>query len=1325
MVSTVFSVHAVKLCDFGFARAMSCSTFVLTSIKGTPLYMAPELVQERPYTHCVDLWSMGVILYELYTGQPPFLTSSIYTLVKRIVRDPVRFPSDMPEEFRSFLSGLLEKEPDRRLAWPELLEHPFLKGIPSVATATNSEGGFGVNGSLAETPSTAGRDIAHITLMSDTVDRVEKLDVDTASLLASKRRENDKRDEDVEENGSETRIAAARADGGQSLPENRPRSMATSSRQEDDRANSITGAKGSEFGTSPAAPSSRPIPMMRGRTESPLGCSPANPGHEPVFIDPPQFSQQMSPSRYTSNLSSKGGRGGSTGNLAQAASAPATLAVLMDASRRIHHDPRKIISVWEEKRVQMAIDDALQSPSGTAAVMRWSKQQETVVGVRLLDSLFRANPPSPGLTESYSRLVRVALMAGQQLLSVGSNLVCMIAKALQVAHLKSAELPVVDLFCEMISTRGDWTVTEAGCHAIRHVCAQAQHTIFDMQRSSSSTAAMAAALLEAAADKKAAGRLCRCIEDSHQGHQHGSRTVEEAAIGALASLLPGGNMSSGSTAPQQERDENEAARNKIPSSTDDSPHFPCALLAQTPTLQSWNPHRSGHRSASRLWLEASQAILASSSSHETLVTALVQSNVHDKGEESSDYNLHDVVLRLIHRLLLLEPRFGTVFVHGGLVDVLLGLIKARDGGFANVAPVLPLMVLADVLPFAVKVTTGPPGDVQHGKEFDFVQQITSALGTDRLVNFLQPSLVGAQRNSVLSASSAMLLGSLLSLAAGSPDNVLWMVGTGSGGSSFRSQGLDRAVAPSLRTFSTLLVPDSTLAALRRFLLFPCIDPTHSQSMQALDGSPCATGILDGAVTLTAALAHVDSKRFVSSGLAKSALRLLCNLPHTISPDCGAPGKELSPRGLVALLESIRCAMETEPEVVEIFAAEEESVPALLATLHPEFLKSLDASVDAHASGNREISRKLTTAVRYAATSILQGSFSHQTAKAESAARQVQRYLLTARGSIPALVSCLIAVSKVSRKIGPNDLEMACLPACVHLLARLSVAHKDASSVSSEFASAGGLSPSIVTTILKTSNDGSVLTSGLVIISQLARAASSSEVQEAFVDAGLIPLMPDLLMHDDSAVRARAANLLGNLCRHSDALYADLMRYNVIPPLIDLCRDHDRSTRKFACFAIGNAGFHNSMLYPLLRPAIRSLVYLLGDEEDRTRANAAGALGNLLRNSAELVPDVLSAGALQGLLDLVSQKTQGVEEARNMPPSVQISLFSLGNMAAHHLCADALVQMNVEEVLHEVEELPGCDAITKKYVARVRQKLSSHSNRGGVARPPPQQTPLRM
>ncbi|KAH7676534.1 Non-specific serine/threonine protein kinase protein [Dioscorea alata] len=117
----------VKLCDFGFARAMSANTVVLRSIKGTPLYMAPELVREQPYNHTADLWSLGVILYELFVGQPPFYTNSVYALIRHIVKDPVKYPDNMSPNFRSFLKGLLNKVPQSRLSWPALLEHPFVK----------------------------------------------------------------------------------------------------------------------------------------------------------------------------------------------------------------------------------------------------------------------------------------------------------------------------------------------------------------------------------------------------------------------------------------------------------------------------------------------------------------------------------------------------------------------------------------------------------------------------------------------------------------------------------------------------------------------------------------------------------------------------------------------------------------------------------------------------------------------------------------------------------------------------------------------------------------------------------------------------------------------------------------------------------------------------------------------------------------------------------------------------------------------------------------------------------------------------------------------
>ena len=110
------------------ARAMSHHTTVLTSIKGTPLYMSPELVQELPYDHRADLWSLGIILFELFVGQPPFYTNNIYSLISLIVQQDVAYPANMSANFKSFLSGLLTKRPEHRLAWPQLLYHPFIMG---------------------------------------------------------------------------------------------------------------------------------------------------------------------------------------------------------------------------------------------------------------------------------------------------------------------------------------------------------------------------------------------------------------------------------------------------------------------------------------------------------------------------------------------------------------------------------------------------------------------------------------------------------------------------------------------------------------------------------------------------------------------------------------------------------------------------------------------------------------------------------------------------------------------------------------------------------------------------------------------------------------------------------------------------------------------------------------------------------------------------------------------------------------------------------------------------------------------------------------------
>lgn len=127
----------------------------------------------------------------------------------------------------------------------------------------------------------------------------------------------------------------------------------------------------------------------------------------------------------------------------------------------------------------------------------------------------------------------------------------------------------------------------------------------------------------------------------------------------------------------------------------------------------------------------------------------------------------------------------------------------------------------------------------------------------------------------------------------------------------------------------------------------------------------------------------------------------------------------------------------------------------------------------------------------------------------------------------------------------------------------------------------------------------------------------------------------LIKHEDAGIRAKVCNLIGNLCRHTSYFYERLLQHKLIQAAIDCCKDPDRNTRKFACFAVGNAGFHTDILYEYLRPCVKHLVDLLKDPEEKTRANSAGALGNFVRNSNALCKDLINNGALEHLLDVVA------------------------------------------------------------------------------------------
>ncbi|OHS94582.1 Myosin light chain kinase A [Tritrichomonas foetus] len=84
----------VKLSDFGFSRHVDSNQEIMRTRCGSPCYASPELIKGQGYTKKTDIWSLGVILYIMVTGVPPFLDSNLQKLFNKIVSDPLTFPDE-------------------------------------------------------------------------------------------------------------------------------------------------------------------------------------------------------------------------------------------------------------------------------------------------------------------------------------------------------------------------------------------------------------------------------------------------------------------------------------------------------------------------------------------------------------------------------------------------------------------------------------------------------------------------------------------------------------------------------------------------------------------------------------------------------------------------------------------------------------------------------------------------------------------------------------------------------------------------------------------------------------------------------------------------------------------------------------------------------------------------------------------------------------------------------------------------------------------------------------------------------------------------------
>jgi len=114
----------LKIADFGWS--VHAPTNRRQTLCGTLDYLPPEMIEGKDHDSKVDVWSLGVLMYEFLVGNPPFESDEHHETYSRIAQVDLKYPDHVSAEARDLMSRLLVKNPQERLPLEDCLAHPFI-----------------------------------------------------------------------------------------------------------------------------------------------------------------------------------------------------------------------------------------------------------------------------------------------------------------------------------------------------------------------------------------------------------------------------------------------------------------------------------------------------------------------------------------------------------------------------------------------------------------------------------------------------------------------------------------------------------------------------------------------------------------------------------------------------------------------------------------------------------------------------------------------------------------------------------------------------------------------------------------------------------------------------------------------------------------------------------------------------------------------------------------------------------------------------------------------------------------------------------------------